>query len=296
MKLHQRQIGDAVVIDLRGSIVDFDHDNAIFEGVKAGLSAGNRKFVLNVEGVPYINSIGLGALVRAFWTVHRAGGVLCLSQLTKPIADLLSITTLLRVIEPFNSVDEALVDLGTIRVQTTCPRCGPDSWMRLAETYEYQCCPVCAMQFKVTYVVPFLGELRAAHVPAFRLPTYDGESVDVIVGTPSILVINGRLDLFASETVEQAIALLPRPRQVVCKPGTPDITPSGFDALLRLCHASRDDSRLAISIEGLPSAVKEQQLDLQDSAVHERNEPAFEAVRSEKTAPQLTVTFRRADL
>ena len=81
--------------------------------------------------------------------------------------------------------------------------------MRLAETDEYQCCPVCAIQFKVTYVVPFLGELRAAHVPAFRLPTYDGESVDVVVGTPSILVINGRLDLFASEAVEQAIALLP---------------------------------------------------------------------------------------
>lgn len=260
-------------------------------GRKEPLAAGTRKFVLNIADMPYINSTGLGGIVRAYMVVSRAGGVLCLCHPTKPITDLLSITKLLSVFAVFHSVDEALVELANIRVQATCPRCGPDSWVRLAETDEYQSCPVCAMQFKVAY---FPAKPLTARVTAFRLPTYDRESVDVVVGAPSILTIRGRLDLFASEIVEQAVGLLPPHRQVVCRPGTADISPSGFNALLRLCGASKT-SCCAISLAALDGSTQERWRQVGQGAVYEQDDLAIRAVGS-APQPALTVTVRRADI
>ena len=58
--------------------------------------------MLNLEGVPYIDSAGLGEVVRTYTTVSRQGGSLKLLNLTKRIEDLLSITKLLTVFETFD--------------------------------------------------------------------------------------------------------------------------------------------------------------------------------------------------
>ena len=58
---------------------------------------GRKKIVLNLAGVPYIDSAGLGEIVRTYTTVSRQGGNLKLLGLTKRITDLLSITKLLTV-------------------------------------------------------------------------------------------------------------------------------------------------------------------------------------------------------
>ena len=72
------------------------------------LTAGKKKLVLNLEGVPYIDSAGLGEIVRTFTTVSRQGGSLKLLNLTKRIEDLLAITKLLTVFETFDSEAEAV--------------------------------------------------------------------------------------------------------------------------------------------------------------------------------------------
>jgi anti-sigma B factor antagonist len=64
--------------------------------------------LLNLEGVPYIDSAGLGEVVRTYTTVSRQGGSLKLLNLTKRIEDLLSITKLLTVFETFDSEAEAV--------------------------------------------------------------------------------------------------------------------------------------------------------------------------------------------
>ena len=64
--------------------------------------------VVNLEGVPYIDSAGLGEIVRTYTTVSRQGGSLKLLNLTKRIEDLLSITKLLTVFETFDSEAEAV--------------------------------------------------------------------------------------------------------------------------------------------------------------------------------------------
>jgi len=64
--------------------------------------------LLNLDGVPYIDSAGLGEMVRSYTTVSRQGGKLKLLNLTKRIEDLLSITKLLTVFETFDSEAEAI--------------------------------------------------------------------------------------------------------------------------------------------------------------------------------------------
>ena len=69
---------------------------------------GHKKMLLNFGDVPYIDSAGLGEIVRTYTTVSRQGGQLKLVNLTKRITDLLSITKLLTVFETFDNEAEAL--------------------------------------------------------------------------------------------------------------------------------------------------------------------------------------------
>jgi anti-sigma B factor antagonist len=76
--------------------------------VNSLVNQGHRKIVLNLADVPYIDSAGLGEIVRTYTTVSRQGGSLKLLNLTKRISDLLSITKLLTVFETFDSEKEAV--------------------------------------------------------------------------------------------------------------------------------------------------------------------------------------------
>jgi anti-sigma B factor antagonist len=69
---------------------------------------GQKNLLLNLEGVPYIDSAGLGEIVRTYTTVSRQGGALKLVNLTKRITDLLSITKLLTVFETFDLEKDAV--------------------------------------------------------------------------------------------------------------------------------------------------------------------------------------------
>jgi anti-sigma B factor antagonist len=76
--------------------------------VSSLVSQGKKKLILNLDGVPYIDSAGLGEIVRTYTTVSRQGGKLKLLNLTKRIEDLLSITKLLTVFEVYEDEGEAL--------------------------------------------------------------------------------------------------------------------------------------------------------------------------------------------
>ena len=81
------------------------------ERIKKLLDAGDRKFLLNLSDVDYIDSSGLGELVTSFTTVRNQGGQLKLLNLTRRVQDLLQITKLLTVFEVFDSESEALKTL-----------------------------------------------------------------------------------------------------------------------------------------------------------------------------------------
>jgi anti-sigma B factor antagonist len=80
--------------------------------INAIMQVGAKQILLNLGDVPYIDSAGLGEVVRSYTTVSRQGGVLKLLNLTKRIQDLLAITKLLTVFETFDSEGEALKSFG----------------------------------------------------------------------------------------------------------------------------------------------------------------------------------------
>lgn len=103
--INNRQNGDVVLVDVGGKITLGDGSVAIREAVKKLVADGNKKIVLNLGDVTYIDSSGIGELVSAFTTVSNNGGNLKLLNLTKRVQDLLQITKLYTVFEVFN--DEA---------------------------------------------------------------------------------------------------------------------------------------------------------------------------------------------
>ena len=108
MQITERLVGDVMVLDLKGKITLGEGDELLKDKVNSVVSQGYRKIVLNLAEVPYLDSAGLGEVVRAYTTVSRQGGSLKLLNLTKRITDLLSITKLLTVFETFDSEDEAV--------------------------------------------------------------------------------------------------------------------------------------------------------------------------------------------
>jgi anti-sigma B factor antagonist len=108
MEIAERAVSDITVLDLKGKMTLGEGDELLKDKINSLLAAGKKKLVLNLEGVPYIDSAGLGEIVRTFTTVSRQGGSLKLLNLTKRIEDLLSITKLLTVFETFDAEADAI--------------------------------------------------------------------------------------------------------------------------------------------------------------------------------------------
>ena len=103
-----RRLDDVVILDLSGRITMGEGTVIVRDQIHRLLTAGDRKFLLNLADVDYIDSSGLGELVTSFTTVRNNEGQLKLLNLTRRVQDLLQITKLLTVFEVFNSETEAL--------------------------------------------------------------------------------------------------------------------------------------------------------------------------------------------
>jgi len=108
MEIVERTVNDVTVLDLKGKMTLGEGDEMLKEKINSLLAAGKKKLLLNLEAVPYIDSAGLGEVVRTYTTVSRQGGSLKLLNLTKRIEDLLSITKLLTVFDTYDNEAEAI--------------------------------------------------------------------------------------------------------------------------------------------------------------------------------------------
>lgn len=108
MQIQERTVGDVTVLDLQGKLTLGDGDELLRDKVNSLIQQDRKKVLLNLEKVPYIDSAGLGEVVRTYTTVKRQEGSLKLLNLTKRIQDLLSITKLLTVFETFDTESEAI--------------------------------------------------------------------------------------------------------------------------------------------------------------------------------------------
>lgn len=116
MEIQERSSGDVTILDVKGRMTLGEGDLLLKDKINSLLLQGQRKLLLNLEGVPYMDSAGLGEVVRTYTTVSRQGGSLKLLNLTKRIQDLLAITKLLTVFETFDSESEAVRSFKPARV------------------------------------------------------------------------------------------------------------------------------------------------------------------------------------
>ena len=108
MQIEERTVGEVTVLDLKGKMTLGEGDELLKDKINSLMNQGRGKILLNLEGVPYIDSAGLGEIVRTYTTVSRQGGTMKLVNLTKRITDLLAITKLLTVFETYDNEPEAL--------------------------------------------------------------------------------------------------------------------------------------------------------------------------------------------
>ncbi len=107
-KLSPRQVGGVMVVDVSGRITLGEGSSNLREGVRDMLGKGQKKILLNLGEVSYIDSSGIGELVSAFTSVANQAGQLKLLHLTKRVRDLLQITKLYTVFEVFDDESKAI--------------------------------------------------------------------------------------------------------------------------------------------------------------------------------------------
>ncbi|MDQ3651278.1 MAG: STAS domain-containing protein [Acidobacteriota bacterium] len=108
LNIRERQAGDVTVIDMEGKITIGEGSVAVRSAVRRLLEEGKKKILLNLAGVSYVDSSGIGELVSSFTTINREGGQLKLLNLTQKIRDLLAITKLLTVFDVYEDEPTAL--------------------------------------------------------------------------------------------------------------------------------------------------------------------------------------------
>jgi anti-sigma B factor antagonist len=108
LKITSREVDGVAVVALDGRIVLGEETSALREKVKNLLGEGQKKIVLNMNGVTLIDSSGLGALVAAYSSSKSSGASMRLSNLGSHLNQLLQMTKLLTVFEAYNSEADAV--------------------------------------------------------------------------------------------------------------------------------------------------------------------------------------------
>jgi anti-sigma B factor antagonist len=108
MDIKERVVEGVSVLDLSGKIVLGEGDVQVKDRIKDLLADGQKRILLNLGDVSYVDSAGLGALISSYTTCKRAEAQLKLVNLTKRIQDLLAITKLITVFDTYESEREAI--------------------------------------------------------------------------------------------------------------------------------------------------------------------------------------------
>ena len=112
MKASSRQVNGVTVVDMSGRITLGEGSVILRDTIRDLLGKGQKKILLNLGDVTYIDSSGIGELVSAFTSVRNQGGELKLLNLTKKVHDLLQITKLYTV---FDIKDDETAAVGSFK-------------------------------------------------------------------------------------------------------------------------------------------------------------------------------------
>jgi anti-sigma B factor antagonist len=108
LNISERQAGDVTILDLDGKVTIGEGSVALRTTIRRLLGEGKKNILLNLGGVGYVDSSGIGELVSSYTAVQKEGGSLKMLNLTQKIQDLLAITKLLTVFDVYENEGDAL--------------------------------------------------------------------------------------------------------------------------------------------------------------------------------------------
>lgn len=108
MKIEKRKKGDVLILDLEGKILIGEGIDELRGAINNAIKEKETKLLLNFAGVPYLDSTGLGEVVRSYTSVKKEDGVVKIVNLTNKVRDLLSVTKLITVFETFEDEEKAI--------------------------------------------------------------------------------------------------------------------------------------------------------------------------------------------
>ena len=113
MKITQREIDGAVVLDLNGKLTGGPDAGTFREVFKSLVDQGKKHIIVNLEKVSWINSTGLGILISGYTSVRRAGGDLVVMHASDRIESILYVTKLNLLFKSFDSEEDAVKGLAS---------------------------------------------------------------------------------------------------------------------------------------------------------------------------------------
>ena len=108
LKIDIRETADAAILDISGQITLGEALGELRDSIREALAGDQKNILLNLAGVSYIDSSGLGQLIGSYATVTGRGGQMKMLNLQKRVNDLMQITKLLTVFEAYTSEEAAL--------------------------------------------------------------------------------------------------------------------------------------------------------------------------------------------
>ncbi|MCK5032414.1 MAG: STAS domain-containing protein [Calditrichia bacterium] len=108
MKIKEKIENHVAVLSLSGKMMGGPETTALHDHVRGLVNDGINKVVIDLSGVKWINSSGLGVLMAVMTTLKNSDGMMKLANITEKVESLLMITQLMRIFESFDSVERAV--------------------------------------------------------------------------------------------------------------------------------------------------------------------------------------------
>ena len=108
MEVHSRRRDQVTILEPRGDVTSSGGDEILRQAVLDAVDGTCGKILIDLSGVGFMDSSGLGELIGAYTTVSNRGGAVKLLHLSPKVHDVLQIAHLLTVFEVFDDEDEAV--------------------------------------------------------------------------------------------------------------------------------------------------------------------------------------------
>lgn len=103
--------GDIGIVELKGKLMGLPETEILNREIKSLIEKNVKKVILDLHDVDWINSSGIGAIMRSFISINNIVGEFRLARISEKVNDVLGLTHLINIFNPYESLDEAIKSL-----------------------------------------------------------------------------------------------------------------------------------------------------------------------------------------